>query len=509
MERKQTPLRRAAGRMKGLAALCLALIITVAGLHMIPGTKAQAEEGDCYYLISYHLWTPSLFCKGKENLDGKKVYDLLSYSENGYDNGYVRYYSGFKISDDSPLTMITTVDSSRDYRDFSFTADKDTTVYCGGVRDSSGSGCVYWNVKLDGEAVASSTGQGDENKGSFTLPAGKYGISTVSLSTMNRGYDPSPMSIEFTTIIDKITISPDKLDMFVGDEKQQLTVTPAAAKVTWKSSDDTVATVDEAGMVSAVSPGVAVITATLDSDDTITASCEVTIDVAQGEAKIETKVQTDEKSPKLETSDLTQEVAESTLEDKEKAIIDEAVNSGKDVNVDVYLAIRDIADEITAEDKAKLEAEASDSGQLAYFDISLFKEIIVDGSSRGATAISELQKPLKLTIGVPNSFPAVETGYTRTYVVLRLHNGEVTTLPATVNADGTISFDTDRFSVYALAYKDIKDASTSDATTAAATTEASKTSPKTGDSMPIAVLVVLMLTAAGMLVFMDLKKKKN
>ncbi|MBR1567769.1 MAG: InlB B-repeat-containing protein [Lachnospiraceae bacterium] len=227
---------------------------------------------------------------------------------------------------------------------------------------------------------------------------------------------------------------------------------------------------------------------------------KVTIDVDQGETKIETEVKTDEKSPKLETSDLTQEVAESTLTDKEKAIIDEAVNDGKDVNVDVYLAIRDYADEITAEDKAKLEAEASDAGQLAYFDISLFKEIKVDGSSLGATAISELQKPLKLTMGVPKSFPTVETGYTRTYTVLRLHEGKVTTLPATVNADGTISFETDRFSVYALVYKDTKDATTA---------EASKTSPKTGDSMPIAVLVVLMLAAAGMLVFMDLKKKKN
>ncbi|MBQ8983450.1 MAG: hypothetical protein IJ079_07650, partial [Lachnospiraceae bacterium] len=268
--------------------------------------------------------------------------------------------------------------------------------------------------------------------------------------------------------------------------------------------------------------------------DTEPVMLKVTIDnVDQGETEIKTEVHTDEKSPKLETSDLTKEVAESTLTDKEKAIIDEAVNDGKDVNVDVYLAIHDIADEITAEDKAKLEAEASDAGQLAYFDISLYKEIKVDGSSLGATSIHELQKPLKLTIGVPKSFPAVETGYTRTYVVLRLHKGEVTTLPATVNADGTISFETDRFSVYALVYKDTKEAtateattkvttasttatttaaaSTSDATTTASAKAAAEaqTAPKTGDSMPIAVLVVLMFATAGMLVFMDLKKKKN
>ena len=54
------------------------------------------------------------------------------------------------------------------------------------------------------------------------------------------------------------------------------------------------------------------------------------------------EVQTDKKSPKLEASNLTKDVAESTLTDKEKKIIDEAVNSGKDVDIDVYLAIRDI-----------------------------------------------------------------------------------------------------------------------------------------------------------------------
>ena len=42
-----------------------------------------------------------------------------------------------------------------------------------------------------------------------------------------------------------------------------------------------------------------------------------------------------------------------------------------------------------------------------------------------------------------------------------------------------------------------------------AAAEAATTSPKTGDAMPIAVLIVLMLSAAGVLVFMDQKKKRN
>ena len=42
-----------------------------------------------------------------------------------------------------------------------------------------------------------------------------------------------------------------------------------------------------------------------------------------------------------------------------------------------------------------------------------------------------------------------------------------------------------------------------------AAAEAATTSPKTGDSMPIAVLIVFMFSAAGMLVFLDLKKRKK
>ena len=129
-----------------------------------------------------------------------------------------------------------------------------------------------------------------------------------------------------------------------------------------------------------------------------------------------------------------------------------------------------------------------------------------------------------MTITIPATLKA-PAGYTRTFRIIRVHNGV-----ATVMAEGTgatLEVNSDKFSSYFLVYKDTKGAatteattatstteattaaSTSDATTAASTTEAAKTSPKTGDSMPIAVLIVLMLSAAGVLVFMDQKKKKN
>ncbi|MBQ9233555.1 MAG: InlB B-repeat-containing protein, partial [Lachnospiraceae bacterium] len=141
-----------------------------------------------------------------------------------------------------------------------------------------------------------------------------------------------------------------------------------------------------------------------------------------GEKAVSTDVKKDEKSPEVKAANLTDEFAESTLSNEEKTTIDEAINNGEDVNVDVYLEIKDISDAISPSDKEKIKASTTNADNIEYFDISVFKEISISGQSQGATSIHELTTPLKLTIGVPKSFPAVADGYTRTYKVLRLHD---------------------------------------------------------------------------------------
>lgn len=78
----------------------------------------------------------------------------------------------------------------------------------------------------------------------------------------------------------------------------------------------------------------------------------------------------------------------------------------------------------------------------------------------------------------------------RTYFVIRVHDNVVTKLPAKVNADGTLSFETDCFSTYALAYEDI-------AKPVAPTPEAPKTeTPVTGDSNMLGLSLAAMAFAA-------------
>ena len=243
---------------------------------------------------------------------------------------------------------------------------------------------------------------------------------------------------------------------------------------------------------------------------------KTTFVIRLGEKEINTDVRKDDKSPEVKAANLTDEFAESTLSDEEKALIDNAVDHGKSVDIDLYLDIKDISDTISTSDKEKIKAYATNTDNIAFFDISLFKEIIISGQSQGATSIHELTTPLKLTIGVPKSFPAVADGYTRTYEVIRLHDGNVEKLPTTLNADGTITFETDKFSTYALAYTDKKkENTTTDAPTTKVDTPSTKApkadtknTPDTGDKMNIGLVVMLMLSSGLAAIYLTLRRKR-
>ena len=83
-------------------------------------------------------------------------------------------------------------------------------------------------------------------------------------------------------IATSLTLDNEVLEMYIGDAVQlTATVLPDNATnkvVTWTSSDDEVATVDENGNVTAVSIGTATITATTTDGSNLTATCEVTVE---------------------------------------------------------------------------------------------------------------------------------------------------------------------------------------------------------------------------------------
>ena len=83
-----------------------------------------------------------------------------------------------------------------------------------------------------------------------------------------------------------VSLDHSEVEINVG-KKLQLTATispdTAANKdVSWESSNTSVATVSSSGLVSGLSSGTAVITATSDADDTISASCTITVSSSSG-----------------------------------------------------------------------------------------------------------------------------------------------------------------------------------------------------------------------------------
>ena len=86
-----------------------------------------------------------------------------------------------------------------------------------------------------------------------------------------------------------------------------------------------------------------------------------------------------------------------------------------------------------------------------YFNIGIMLKAD-DGEELGN--YNEITEKLTFTIPKPKDVPCPEG---MEYVVIRIHDGEAAIIPVTVNKDGSLSFETDRFSSYALAVREVMD----------------------------------------------------
>lgn len=100
--------------------------------------------------------------------------------------------------------------------------------------------------------------------------------------------------------------------------------------------------------------------------------------------------------------------------------------------------------------KQKMQDVASDKNAdiKTYLDINL-TNFVAKGSSSESwdTKLTDLDKPVKITLTL-----AEELRGQSSYYIIREHNEEITTIPAEYNAEnGTLTFETDKFSDYAIA----------------------------------------------------------
>ena len=123
-----------------------------------------------------------------------------------------------------------------------------------------------------------------------------------------------------------------------------------------------------------------------------------------------------------------------------------AIENGEDISI--YLDTKNADATVSATDKAATESALTDDMEIGMFlDINLFKKI----GNNEAKNITSTLKPIRITFKVPDEL--IKNG--RIFSIIRVHNGKTDILSCNFDAaTKTASFETDKFSSYAIAYTD-------------------------------------------------------
>lgn len=140
---------------------------------------------------------------------------------------------------------------------------------------------------LEWESTDAAVAKVQYSSGRYVLYAYKNGTTTITATaTDGSGVTAScEVTVNINYPVQGISLNHDAKTFTKAGETLQLTATiyPDSATnktVTWKSSDEKVATVDESGLVTAVGNGTADITATTE-DGNYTATCQVTVEIPE------------------------------------------------------------------------------------------------------------------------------------------------------------------------------------------------------------------------------------
>lgn len=143
----------------------------------------------------------------------------------------------------------------------------------------------------------------------------------------------------------------------------------------------------------------------------------------------------------------------SMLVDSGDITADELAQIADGANVDIVLTVKEAND--PGEVKTAMAQAAKDYTIGQYLDISLLKYMTVNGSQQTAVALRTTKNALTISVVVPDALINTNSAVNRTYCIVRNHEGTIDVLDAAFDAASkTLTFKTDRFSIYAIAYKD-------------------------------------------------------
>ncbi|MBU5680711.1 MBG domain-containing protein [Blautia sp. MSJ-9] len=132
------------------------------------------------------------------------------------------------------------------------------------------------------------------------------------------------------------------------------------------------------------------------------------------------------------------------------------ISAGKK-NARVWIEVTPVNKEtdLTPEEIAAIEKEAEKltgkDSEIVYFNANLFKQ--VDGGEK--TQIKDPGTKIKITIRIPEELLNHQSYTIRDYKIIRMHDGKAEVLSGTFNSSTKeFTFETDKFSTYAISYKD-------------------------------------------------------
>ena len=123
-------------------------------------------------------------------------------------------------------------------------------------------------------------------------------------------------------------------------------------------------------------------------------------------------------------------------------------------NIEIRVEVKDISGNVPEKDKSAIEngikeyrKEIPDLTLGMYVDISLFVKI----GEADWNAVTGTAEPVEVVIGIPQKLQSID----REFFIIRSHEGEYTLLTDMDDAPDTVTIHTDRFSAYAIAYKQV------------------------------------------------------
>lgn len=225
-------------------------------------------------------------------------------------------------------------------------------------------------------------------------------------------------------------------------------------------------------------------------------------------AKEDNLVTTDEDTKENESSIndiikniLSGEDVEGVSEETKENIV-EAIINGDTIEALLNTDTKEESD-LTSSEKELVTGEIKENERIAgYYDIEVLLK--VNGTEIGK--ISELEKKIIISMDI-SDVEKVKDGYTRTYYVLRIHDSKIDRLDTKIDGN-LLSFETDKFSTYVVAYEDVKKDTSSTTTD---DTKPVSNNPQTGDNIfaNLILIVISSLFVIGLTAGRKVIKNKN